>query len=91
LRGTRRRRGADRGFAMSDHADWDELNTAVKETGAEKVFVTHGYTETFSRWLREKGVDAHEVKTQYEGEVDEAAPEVAEEKTSVNEDDPNKE
>ncbi len=71
LRGTRRRKGADRGFALSDHADWQELNTAVKETGAEKVFVTHGYTEVFSKWLREQGLDAHEVKTQYEGEVEE--------------------
>jgi putative mRNA 3-end processing factor len=78
LRGTRRRRGADRGFALSDHADWDELNKAVKETGAEKVFVTHGYADVFSRWLREKGIDAREVKTQYEGEVDEAAGEVEE-------------
>jgi putative mRNA 3-end processing factor len=71
LRGTRRRRGADRGFALSDHADWDELNTAVRETGAEKIFVTHGYAEIFAKWLREKGLDAHEVKTEYEGELEE--------------------
>lgn len=90
LRGTRRRKGADRGFALSDHADWDELNTAVKETGAEKVFVTHGYTDTFSKWLREKGLDAHEVKTQYEGEVDEAANEVAEDEGTANAGDPKK-
>jgi len=69
LRGTRRRRGADRGFALSDHADWEELNTAVKETGATRVFVTHGYSELFSQWLREQGLDAHEVKTEYEGEA----------------------
>lgn len=71
LRGARRRRGADRGFVLSDHADWNELNTAIKETGAEKVFVTHGYTESFAKWLNEKGYDAHEVKTQYEGELGE--------------------
>lgn len=69
LRGTRRRRGADRGFALSDHADWEELNTAVKETGATRVFVTHGYSELFSQWLRDKGLDAHEIKTEYEGEA----------------------
>ena len=73
LRGTRRRRGADRGFALSDHADWDDLNTAVRETGAEKVFVTHGYSEVFARWLRERGVEAHEVKTKFEGELGEMA------------------
>lgn len=71
LRGTRRRRGADRGFVLSDHADWTELNAAVKATGAEKVFVTHGYTEIFAQWLNENGYDAKEVKTQYEGELGE--------------------
>lgn len=73
LRGTRRRRGADRGFALSDHADWNELNTAVRETGAEKVFVTHGYSEIFAHWLNEQGIEAHEVKTRYEGELGEMA------------------
>lgn len=69
LRGTRRRRGADRGFALSDHADWNELNRAVRETGAEKVFVTHGYSEIFSHWLNTQGIEAHEVKTRFEGEL----------------------
>lgn len=73
LRGTRRRRGADRGFVLSDHADWRELNQAVRETGAEQVFVTHGYSEIFARWLTEHGLDAREVKTQYEGELSEMA------------------
>ena len=73
LRGTRRRRGADRGFVLSDHADWNDLNTAIRETAAEKVFVTHGYSEIFSHWLREQGLDAHEVKTRFEGELGEMA------------------
>lgn len=73
LRGTRRRRGADRGFALSDHADWDDLNTAVRETGAEKVFVTHGYSEIFAHWLNSQGIEAHEVKTRFEGELGEMA------------------
>jgi putative mRNA 3-end processing factor len=78
LRGTRRRRGADRGFVLSDHADWDELNVAISETGASKVFVTHGYAEIFAQWLSSKGIEAHEVKTRFEGElgeIDEAAKE----------------
>jgi putative mRNA 3-end processing factor len=73
LRGTRRRRGADRGFVLSDHADWNDLNNAISMTGAEKVFVTHGYTEIFAQWLREKGLDAREVKTKFEGELGEMA------------------
>lgn len=68
LRGTRRRRAADRGFVVSDHADWPGLQKAVRETGAEHVYATHGYTHIFSRWLREQGLDAQPVETLYEGE-----------------------
>jgi len=68
LRGVRRRRAADRGFIVSDHADWAGLNTAIRETGATKIFATHGYTSSFHRWLREEGYDAHVVSTEYEGE-----------------------
>lgn len=69
LRGVRRRRAADRGFVMSDHADWPGLNAAVEATGAERVFVTHGYTAIFARWLRERGLDAAPVETEWEGET----------------------
>ncbi|WP_210527904.1 ligase-associated DNA damage response exonuclease [Rubellimicrobium arenae] len=68
LRGIRRRRGTDRGFVMSDHADWPGLNEAIRATGAEKVFVTHGYTAAFRRWLEEQGYDAGIVSTDYAGE-----------------------
>jgi len=71
LRGTRRRRAVDRGFVLSDHADWEGLNEAIKTTGATKVFVTHGYTSIFAKWLREQGYDAYEEQTQYEGELSE--------------------
>ena len=70
LRGVRRRRAADRGFVMSDHADWDGLNSAIKATGAERVFVTHGYTSVFQRWLTEQGFDAGIVETEYGAEED---------------------
>ena len=69
MRGVRRRRAADRGFVMSDHADWPGLNAAIAETGASRIFVTHGYTAIFTRWLRERGYDAHVVSTEYEGET----------------------
>ena len=68
LRGVRRRRAADRGFIVSDHADWDGLNAAIKATGATKIFTTHGYTSVFQRWLRDQGYDAHIVSTDYQGE-----------------------
>lgn len=69
LRGTRRRRAADRGFVLSDHADWDGLNYVVENCEAEKVIATHGYTDIFSKYLREeKGLNAVTEKTQFEGE-----------------------
>ena len=73
LRGARRRRGADRGFVLSDHADWTALNQAVEATGAQRVFVTHGYSEVFTHWLSGKGIEAKAVKTQFEGELAEIA------------------
>lgn len=72
LRGIRRRRGLSTGFVMSDHADWPGLNAAIRATGAERVFVTHGYTAPFRRWLAEQGYDAAVVATDYRG--DEGAP-----------------
>jgi putative mRNA 3-end processing factor len=68
LRGTRRWRAADRGFALSDHADWDGLVSSVRATGAERVLVTHGYAAQFARWLGENGWQAEVVRTQFKGE-----------------------
>lgn len=65
LRGVRRRRAADRGFVMSDHADWAGLNEAIRATGAERVYVTHGYTTVFRRWLEEQGYEAGIVETEF--------------------------
>jgi putative mRNA 3-end processing factor len=65
VRGNIRRNNVDAGFALSDHADWTGLLKAVKETGAQKVFVTHGFQAAFSRYLNENGIEAAEVKTEY--------------------------
>jgi putative mRNA 3-end processing factor len=68
LRGARRRQALDRGFVLSDHADWDGLLDSIRTTGAERILVTHGHTEPMVRWLRENGWDAHTLKTQFTGE-----------------------
>jgi putative mRNA 3-end processing factor len=68
VRGAVRRKNADAGFALSDHADWKGLLTAVKATGAEKVYATHGFQAAFSRYLNEQGISAGEVKTEYGSE-----------------------
>lgn len=68
IRGTRRRRSMDKGFVLSDHADWSDLNQAVKLSEAEHIYVTHGYTDIYSRYLSSIGYDAQVVKTAYEGD-----------------------
>ena len=71
VRGNARRRNADAGFVLSDHADWNGLLSAVAATGAEKVFVTHGFQSVFSRYLNEKGIASAEVQTAYGDEGEE--------------------
>ena len=78
VRGNARRRNVDAGFIMSDHADWPGLLEAIKATGAEKVFVTHGFQAAFSRYLNEIGIASAEVKTEYGNDEEEAPPEVIE-------------
>jgi putative mRNA 3-end processing factor len=79
FRGARRRRAIDKGFVLSDHCDWGGLLESIKATGAEKIICTHGYTEIFSRFLREQGYDARTEETQYEGELGEINPSADEE------------
>ena len=66
----------DRGFTLSDHADWPGLNDAIRETGAETVWVTHGYTAVMARWLQEQGLNAQPLQTRYEGEGEDTAEEI---------------
>jgi putative mRNA 3-end processing factor len=72
LRGARRRRGVDRGFVLSDHADWPGLMDAIRATGAEQVIVTHGSIPVMVRWLRQIGLDAKAFDTEYGEEDDES-------------------
>lgn len=73
LRGARRRQGLDRGFVLSDHADWPGLQRAIAATGASRVIVTHGYEAVMVRWLREQGLEAGSFATEY-GQEEEMAP-----------------
>ena len=69
LRGARRRRSVDRGFVLSDHADWPGLQRAIAATGAKRVIVTHGHEAVMVRWLAEQGYEASSFQTDY-GETD---------------------
>lgn len=81
VRGNRRWQGVDAGFAVSDHADWNGLVSAVKASEAEKVYVTHGSQATFSKYLNEIGIPSAEVKTEYGSDEDDK--EIPTEKTTV--------
>lgn len=70
VRGARRWRSADAGFAVSDHADWQGLLSTIRATGAEKVYVTHGQTAVFTQYLNEMGIPAEEIKTEFGAEED---------------------
>lgn len=82
LRGARRRRGLDRGFVLSDHADWPGLHAAIAASGASRVIVTHGQVPVLVRWLTENGLEAEAFETEYGDEAEE--PEVAEAVTAIN-------
>ena len=73
LRGARRRRAVDRGFVLSDHADWPGLMRAIEATGATRVIVTHGHVDIMVRWLRENGLDASGFSTEYGTDEDDNA------------------
>lgn len=65
VRGNRRRRGYDRGFVLSDHADWNGLIETIEQTGARQVLTTHGQASALIRLLNERGINAKELVTRY--------------------------
>jgi putative mRNA 3-end processing factor len=68
LRGNRRRRNYDRGFVVSDHADWPALLATIEQTGATRIIATHGNSEALVRLLCERGLNAGTFATTYGGE-----------------------
>ena len=69
IRGWRRRGGQDRGFVLSDHADWPGLLSAIGASGAERVIVTHGSVPVLVRYLQEQGLQAEAFDTEYGDEA----------------------
>jgi putative mRNA 3-end processing factor len=65
VRGDRRRRGYDRGFVISDHADWPALIETCTASRAKRILLTHGYSDALTRYFNEKGVEASALKTSY--------------------------
>ena len=70
IRGRRRQASVDRGFVLSDHVDWPALLDVISTTGARRVIATHGYNEVLARYLREQGLEAVALRTEFRGEDD---------------------
>jgi putative mRNA 3-end processing factor len=68
VRGVRRQRAFDRGFALSDHADWPALLDTIAQTGATRVLATHGHAEPLARYLSQQGLQSGTIRTAWEGE-----------------------
>jgi putative mRNA 3-end processing factor len=68
VRGVRRQRAFDRGFVLSDHADWPALLQTVADTGAPRVLATHGHAEALARVLSGRGLQSGIIRTAWEGE-----------------------
>jgi putative mRNA 3-end processing factor len=68
VRGDRRRRGYDRGFVISDHADWPGLTTTCRATKARRILLTHGYSDALTRYLTENGLEASPLETDFGAE-----------------------
>lgn len=68
LRGNRRRRNVDRGFVVSDHADWPGLLQTIEQTGARRIIATHGNTDALIRYLSDNGTAAEAFRTDYGSE-----------------------
>ena len=66
VRGVRRQRAFDRGFVLSDHADWPALLETIEETGADRILTTHGHAEPLARYLAEHGRRAAVIRTAWE-------------------------
>jgi putative mRNA 3-end processing factor len=88
VRGAQRRRGVDRGFVMSDHADWPGLQYAIKESGADTVYVTHGSVGPMVRWLTEQGYEALSFTTEYGDEEDDSQAEAPSEPAAASANEP---
>jgi putative mRNA 3-end processing factor len=72
IRGARSRRAVDRGFVLSDHADWNGLLETIEATGATRVGVTHGSAAALVRWLSERGLEAWPLATRFDGKLEDA-------------------
>jgi len=66
-----RQRLVEMPLIVSDHADWDELTTTIREAAPKEVWITHGREEALMHWCMTHQIKARELNlVGYEDEDD---------------------
>jgi putative mRNA 3-end processing factor len=65
-------RGVELPLVISDHADWNELNTTLDDVGAPEVWVTHGREEALIHAAAQRGIRGRALRLLGYGDEDEA-------------------
>ena len=66
-----RQRLVEMPLIISDHADWDELTTTIREIAPKEVWITHGREEALMHWCMTRQIKARELNlVGYEDEDD---------------------
>lgn len=53
-----KQRGVELPLILSDHCDWDELLTTIREISPDEVWITHGREDALTRWCELNGFKA---------------------------------
>lgn len=72
-----RSKGVELPLIISDHADWDELNTTMDEVGAPEIWVTHGREEALIHEVAKRGIRGRALRLLGYGDEEEELPEAA--------------
>lgn len=71
IRQRARQRNVELPLVISDHADWDELTTTIRELEPNEVWITHGREEALKHWCMTHQIKACELNlVGYEDEDD---------------------
>ncbi|MDZ7588690.1 MAG: ligase-associated DNA damage response exonuclease [Parasphingorhabdus sp.] len=70
VRGRARQRNVELPLIISDHADWDELTTTIRELAPQQTWITHGSEDGLLRWCELHQVKARALAMVGRGEED---------------------
>jgi len=58
IRARARQQGAELQLVISDHADWNDLQRTIIDTGAGEIWITHGEADALAHWCEGQGLKA---------------------------------